>query len=208
MLSFAQSGDTFNEEQINRERVEVSTASLTEDISLKIVALDLGTKNGHPYIKLVADYDWINMPIYRLEDGFAISWSEGWYGESWGFTEKQKKCSYYERSCLSYYWDTKNIYNATDEDRLSGVGFLYDLTSTAYDAKGTAYVYLIGNDESKIKSTTYSAFKAWCGHDTWAADLGISIGLPRGAGIAANVSFGNEEYTTASTSIYNPSLSY
>lgn len=208
VLSFERTGYKFDEGRVTESNEGVSTLSLTEDISLKIVALDLGTKNGHPYIKVVADYDWINMPIFRLEDGFAISWSEGWYGESWGFTEQQRKCSHYERVCLSYYWDSKTISNATDEDRLAGVGFLYDLTSAAYDAKGTAYVYLIGNDESKIKSTKYSAFKAWYGHDTANADMGISIGLPRGAGLAANVSFGGEEYTTASTSIYNPGLSY
>jgi hypothetical protein len=206
LLSFERTSHNFDEGKV--EEGGVSIASLTDDIYLNIVALDYGTSGGAPYIKLVADYNWSNMPFYTLQDGFAISWSEGWYGSSWGFTESQKKCSYYEHGCQSYYWDSNTINNAYDEDRLAGVGFKYDLTSAAYDAKGTAYAYLKGNDESKIKETNYSAFKAWYGHDKVNSNLGISIGLPRGAGVEAGVSFGGEEYTTDSTSIYNPSLSW
>jgi hypothetical protein len=207
VLSFSKSSYNFNDKTgtIN----EISPMSLTSDLNLSTVAIDLGKKNGHPYIKIVSDYDWKKMPFYRLWDGFAITWSEGWYGNSWGFTDKQKVASYCnEYTGCTYQWKSTSHYNATDEDRLSGVGWKYDLKSAAVDAKGTAYVYLIGNDESRIKSTNYSAFKTWYGHDEWLSNLEISIGLPKGAGIAASVSFGGEKYTTDSTSIYNPSLSY
>jgi len=201
LLSFNRTSHNFNDNDPSK----ISLMSLTDDIYLNIIALDNGTRNGHPYIKLVADYNWVNMPFYRLWDGFAISWSEGWYGSSWGFTESQQ---YYSNVSYSFYWKSNTIYNATGEDRLAGVGWRYDLSSAAYDAKGTAYVYLEGDDESLIKSKNYSAFKAWYGHDQAASNLSVSIGLPMGAGIAAGVSFGGEEYTTDSTSIYNPSLTY
>lgn len=211
VLSFSRKGYSFDEEtgEISEETGEFSTMALVDDIYLNTVAIDYGQSNGHPYIKVVGDYNWSKMPFYRLQDGFALSWSEGWYAKSWGFTNKQKYCTWTSGgTCYDPYWKSTSHSTPYDQDRLAGVGWRYDLTGNAWDATGTAYVYLEANDESKVKSTNYSAFVSWYGHDKYQSDLGISIGLPKGAGIAATVSFGGEEYVKDSTSIYNPGLTY
>lgn len=203
VLSFNRTTHSFNE----NNNSFIKPMSLTDDIALNIVAINMGNSGGHPYLKVVADYDWSSMPFYRLNDAFAITWSEGWYGNSWGFTEQQKYCVTDGSGCGSYTWSKSSIATARDQDRLAGVGWLYDLKGGSLDAKGTAYVYLIGNDEATIKSTTYSAFKAWYGHDKASSNIGISIGYGS-AGVSAGVDFGGEEYTTDSTSIKNSTLTY
>lgn len=188
---------------------DFSTMSLESDLYLNIVGIDVGTNNGHPYVKLVADYNWNNMPFYRLHDGFAITFSDGWYATHWGFTDYQKKCSSSYRGMCAYYdWYSDYHGNAHDETRLGGIGWLYDLTSAAVDAKGTAYVYIQANDESRIRSTTYTGIKSWYGHDRYRSNIFISVNPAVYAGIAASVSFGGEQYTEDSSSIYNPSLSW
>ncbi|MEQ6391362.1 hypothetical protein RZN22_19015 [Bacillaceae bacterium S4-13-58] len=109
VLSFSRKGYSFQE----KDSGDFLTMTLMDDFYLNTVAIDYGTINGHPYIKIVADYDWINMPTFRLHDGFVITWSEGWYGRSWRFTESQKECSYFDQTsgCTSYTWDSTTHYN-------------------------------------------------------------------------------------------------
>lgn len=206
LLSFQHKRHSFYDP--NSSEDEFTLLGLENDLYINIAALDYGNKNGNPYVKLVADYNWKNIPVFRLQDAFAISWSEGWYAESWGFTEQQRFCSYYEHGCVSYYWQSNKITKARDQDRLAGVGWIYDLKAASSGAKGNAYVYLLGNNKSLIKSTTYSAFKVWYGHDKWNSNISVNISAPIGAGIAAGVSFGDEEYIQDSTSILNSSLKW
>jgi hypothetical protein len=198
VLSFSRSGYNFN-----------GKTDTTNDIDLTTVAIDLGSRHGSPYIKVVSTYHWNRMPFFRYRDGFSISWSEGWYGSSWGFTDQQKKPSYCgEPNGCTYKWTFTSHYDASEEDRLAGVGWEYDLTRAAVDAKGTAYVYLEGNNASIIKKTKYSTFNTWYGHDKGYSNLSINIGIRKKTGVAASVSFGGESYTTDRISIYNPNLSY
>jgi hypothetical protein len=204
LLDFSSKSASFNE---GTETDDSSTMGLTEDIDLNLVVIDLGTRNGNPYIKLVGDYDWNNMPSWRLHDAVALTWSEGWYGNSWSFTDEQYRCSG-GAVCDYWYWDSTNHNNAQDEDRLAGVGWKYDLLSDAMGARGTTIAYLEANDRSLIQSTTYSAFKFYYAHDIGQSNIGVTIGLPKGAGVAAGVSFNGEEYTEDSTSIRNSNLSW
>ncbi|TFD94421.1 hypothetical protein [Jeotgalibacillus sp. R-1-5s-1] len=124
----------------------------TGDIAINVVAIDLGMEDGSRHIKLLGDYQWSDMPFFRFEDRFSLSWDSRWYGQSWGMSDIQDFSGYFSKE--------NELTNPAHENRGSGVEFAYDLKAGASAAYGTAIAYLIDNQPGLDEPVSFTAFDA------------------------------------------------
>lgn len=189
---------------IDGENGEVGILALTSsEITVYIVTMNLGQYNKKPYIKVKAVFDWNKMPFWRLTDGFAVSWGDGWYATSYSFTAKHEMG-----------WDD-NWLNASSkvlkDDRESGIGWSYDLRSGATDAKGEANIYLTVNDSNLVKNKTFSQFRVKYAHKKISlTGLSLSFGLSKTPEVAASITFSGSstDNIESNVSLRNASLDW
>ncbi|WP_377946573.1 hypothetical protein [Alkalibacillus flavidus] len=185
---------------------DMSTQALVDDMTTNVMVISLGQYNDSPYVQVIGDYDWKSMPFWTLSDAVALSWSDGWRAINYDHTYEHQYCQGCgEPGPENYYWDSVTQNYPSEESKLRGVGYVYDIKGGARDVRGTINAYLNVNDSEAIQSANWSEFKMAYAHDTNNPNVGISFPTPGGVGVSAGISFSgiNGSNTVEDTGSYH-----